>query len=59
MPGVKEYGRLSATEVAEIRAKSAMHLYLCVDPTVETDCISIRESIYSGCVPVVFDEGVF
>lgn len=59
MPGIKEYGRVSAHKVAEIRAQSAMHLYLCNDPTVETDCISVRESIYSGCVPVVFDEGVF
>lgn len=57
--GVINYGRLTADKVAELRASCSMHLYLCTVPNVETDCLSVRESFYSGCIPVVFNEGVF
>lgn len=57
--GVIDHGRLTGEDVARLRASSEMHLYLCTAPAAETDCLSIRESIYAGCVPITFDEGVF
>lgn len=57
--GVINYGRLPADKVAELRASCGMHLYLCTVPEVETDCLSVRESFYAGCIPIVFNEGVF
>jgi len=56
---VFNHGRLPHEKVAELRASCNIHLYLCTSPQVETDCLSVRESFYIGCIPVVFDEGVF
>lgn len=58
-PGIIDHGRLSAEEVAKLRHQCAMHLYLCTVPQVEIDCLSVRESLMAGCIPVTFTEGVF
>lgn len=58
-PGVVDHGRLSAEKVFELRASCGMQLYLCTTPKTEIDCLSVREAWYGGCVPIVFDEGVF
>ena len=57
-PGVKEHGRISLEEVAEEKAKSAIHLYISNSPT-EIDCISARESLLCGAVPVLGTDYVF
>ena len=38
--------------------KSTFHLYI-TKTEEEIDCISIRESIASGCIPLISDFGVF
>jgi hypothetical protein len=57
-PGVKEHGRISLEQVAEEKAKSAIHLYVSTSPT-EIDCISVRESLLCGSVPVLGNDYVF
>lgn len=57
-PGVKEHGRISLEQVAEEKAKSAIHLYVSNSPT-EIDCISVRESLLCGSVPILGNDYVF
>ena len=57
-PGVSEHGRVSLEEIAKEKSKSAIHLYISNSET-EIDCISIRESLISGAVPVIGNDYVF
>ena len=57
-PGVKEHGRVPLKQIAEEKAKSAIHLYISSSPT-EIDCISVRESLLCGSVPVLGTDYVF
>lgn len=57
-PGVKEHGRISLEQIAEEKAKSAIHLYISNSPT-EIDCISVRESLLCGSVPILSTDYVF
>jgi len=57
-PGVKEHGRVSLETIAEEKAKSAIHLYVSNSST-EIDCISVRESLLCGSVPVLGNDYVF
>jgi len=57
-PGVTDHGRVSAAELAAERARSTFHLYF-TDTEAETDCISIKESAASGCLPLLSEKGVF
>lgn len=57
-PGVKEHGRVSLKEVAEEKSKSAIHLYVSNSAT-EIDCISVRESLLCGSVPILGNDYVF
>ena len=57
-PGVTEHGRISLEEVAKEKSKSAIHLYISNSET-EIDCISIRESLVCGAVPVIGNDYVF
>ena len=57
-PGVSEHGRVSLEEVAKEKSKSAIHLYISNSET-EIDCISIRESLLCGSVPVIGNDYVF
>ena len=45
-------------ELIELKHKCMFHLYPSTSDT-ETDCISIRESLLSGCIPLISNEGVF
>jgi hypothetical protein len=56
--GVKEHGRVSLEKIAEEKAKSAIHLYVSNSST-EIDCISVRESLLCGSVPVLGNDYVF
>ena len=58
-PGVIHLGRINHDKVARLQASCSLHLYPCNMPKAETDCLSVRESAYLGCQPVVFGEGVF
>lgn len=56
---IYDHGRVNLDEIAREKFRSTLHLYICNTPVTETDCISVRESVYAGCVPVVCNEGVF
>jgi len=57
-PGVSEHGRVSLAQIAKEKATSAIHLYISNSPT-EIDCISVRESLLCGSVPVLGNDYVF
>ena len=57
-PGVKEHGRVDLEEIAKQKATSAIHLYVS-DSSTEIDCISVRESLLCGSVPVLGNDYVF
>jgi glycosyltransferase involved in cell wall biosynthesis len=57
-PGIKEHGRVSLEEIARQKATSAIHFYVSNHPT-EIDCISVRESLLCGSVPVLGNDYVF
>jgi glycosyltransferase involved in cell wall biosynthesis len=56
--GVFEHGRVSHSEVAKQKCMSAIHLYVSNSVT-EIDCISVRESLVCGAVPILGNDYVF
>lgn len=56
--GVKEHGRVSLDVIAEEKCRSAIHFYVSNSPT-EIDCISVRESLVCGSIPVIGNDYVF
>ena len=57
-PGVVDHGRRSVSEVITEKHTSTFHLYYS-RTTAETDCISIRESLCAGCIPIISEYNVF
>ena len=57
-PGVTDHGRRPQTEVAFEKQRSTFHLYFSTT-SAEIDCISIRESAVSGCIPLLSKYNVF
>jgi hypothetical protein len=57
-PGVMDHGRKPLETIIEEKYTSSFHLYLCTCDA-EIDCISIRESLVTGCIPIMYDYGVF
>jgi glycosyltransferase involved in cell wall biosynthesis len=57
-PGVMDHGRRPMDEIINEKWKSSFQLYI-TDCDGEIDCISIRESLVSGCVPLISNTGVF
>jgi hypothetical protein len=57
-PGVEEHGRVNLEEIAKQKATSGFHLYVSNSPT-EIDCISVRESLLCGSIPVLGNDYVF
>jgi glycosyltransferase involved in cell wall biosynthesis len=57
-PGVMDHGRRPVDEISVEKQRSTFHLYLsrCQG---ETDCISVRESLVAGCIPLISNYGVF
>lgn len=58
MPGVTDHGRVSLETVKEAKEKAGFHLYFA-NPPEEIDCISLKESVAVGCIPIISDQGVF
>jgi len=56
--GVTEHGRVSLEKIAEEKCRSAIHFYVSNSAT-EIDCISVRESLVCGAVPVLGNDYVF
>jgi hypothetical protein len=57
-PGVSEHGRVDLEEIAKQKAISGFHLYVSNSAT-EIDCISVRESLLCGSLPVLGTDYVF
>ena len=57
-PGVMDHSRRPVEEIVKEKWKSSFHLYV-TDCIGEIDCISIRESLITGCVPLLSKSGVF
>lgn len=56
--GVCDHGRQSIELVAREKRMSTFQLYI-TDCPGEIDCISIRESLVAGCIPLLLNDGVF
>jgi hypothetical protein len=58
MPGVMDHGRQSVDLIIREKYLSTFHLYInnCIG---EIDCISIKESLITGCIPIISNFGVF
>lgn len=57
-PGVCDHGRQSITLIAREKHMSTFHLYI-TDSDGEIDCISVRESLVAGCIPLLLNDAVF
>ena len=57
-PGIMDHGRQPVDIIAREKRRSTFHLYV-TDCVGETDCISIRESLVTGCIPLISNSGVF
>jgi glycosyltransferase involved in cell wall biosynthesis len=57
-PGVMDHGRQPMDLIIREKWQSNFHLYI-TDTIGEIDCISIRESLVAGCIPLLSDFGVF
>lgn len=57
-PGVMDHGRQSMDMIIREKYLSTFHLYLSTS-SLEIDCISIRESLVTGCIPLISKVGVF
>jgi glycosyltransferase involved in cell wall biosynthesis len=57
-PGVMDHGRRPMSEIICEKWKSTFHLYI-TDCIGEIDCISIRESLVTGCIPLISKTGIF
>ena len=57
---VCDHGRRDIEVIAhDKRFQAPFHVYLCTDTNVEIDCIAVKESYLAGCMPIMFNDGVF
>jgi glycosyltransferase involved in cell wall biosynthesis len=57
-PGVIDHGRQSIDMIVREKYMSSFQLYI-TNTIAEIDCISIRESLVAGCIPLISNFGVF
>jgi len=57
-PGVMDHDRQPMDMIIREKYLSTFHLYLN-ESIAEIDCISIRESLITGCIPIISNFGVF
>ena len=57
-PGVMDHGRQPSEMINREKHMSSFHIYLSSSPS-EIDCISVRESLVAGCIPILSNFGVF
>jgi len=57
-PGVMDHSRQPMELIINEKWRSTFHLYI-TNADCEIDCISVRESIACGCIPIISDFGVF
>jgi len=56
--GVIDHGRQNTDFIVREKYLSSFQLYI-TNTNSEIDCISIRESLVTGCIPLISDYGVF
>lgn len=56
--GVTDHGRVDIDTILKARQDAAFHLYF-TNNLGETDCISTKESVAIGCIPIISDQNVF
>ena len=56
--GVMDHGRQPVQSIIREKYLSTFHLYIN-NSIAEIDCISIKESLITGCIPIISDFGVF
>lgn len=56
-PGVMDHGRQPLNVITRERYMSCFHFYYTDVP--EIDCISVRESLISGCIPILSDVSIY
>jgi hypothetical protein len=56
--GVMDHGRQPMEMIIREKYLSTFHIYLN-NSIAEIDCISIRESLITGCIPIISTFGVF
>lgn len=57
-PGVMDHGRQPIDMIIREKYLSTFHFYIS-NTESEIDCISIRESLVTGCIPLISNFGVF
>ena len=57
-PGVMDHGRRPMNEIIKEKWRSSFQLYI-TECTGEIDCISVRESLVTGCIPLISKSNVF
>lgn len=57
-PGVMDHGRQPVEIINREKHLSTFHLYY-TDSLSEIDCITIRESLVAGCIPIISNINVF
>jgi glycosyltransferase involved in cell wall biosynthesis len=57
-PGVMDHGRQPMDIIIREKYMSSFQLYLSLT-NAEIDCINIRESLITGCIPILSDFGIF
>ena len=57
-PGVMDHGRQPIDIIISEKLRSTFQLYI-TGYTGEIDCISIRESLLTGCIPLISNSGIF
>lgn len=56
--GVMNHGRQPVEVIARAKQQATFHMYPCF-VNAEIDCITIRESLVAGCIPLLSKYGVF
>jgi hypothetical protein len=57
-PGVMEHGKQPMAMIIREKYMSGYHLYITNTPD-EIDCVSIKESLVTGCIPLISNFGIF
>jgi hypothetical protein len=58
MPGIMDHGRQPTDIIIREKYMSTFHFYL-TNTQAEIDCISIKESVVTKCIPLISNFGVF
>lgn len=58
IPGVMDHGRQTVELIIREKYLSSFHLYIS-NSTTEIDCITIRESLLTGAIPLISNSGIF